>query len=327
MISGTVPSPARHPEPTRGQYDSSGGRAANDLTGGDTRTSPIGDASRTAHTDPKDNTHSLNPWFEVDLGAPMPIEKIVLFGSRYPSRFYLDKGHRVVSALDEIARSCGPRNGPTTTAAKYPKAIFEFTPNPGGALAGRRSRRTRRTGFRWPGCWMPTPAGRQPMPSCAAGLRATRIAAQVEAFARDFFPLLDSRIPELAKSVPPVSAGKYWRRVGRLEENTGSRRWPGRIGMWRSTAIRRPTAPMATTAERQIITHITAGEGERGAVHSGEIPWIDLPDDPKGRPPPWPTASDWRKLANAPGRSSLPTARIRSRKYLRRWARSWTIGR
>jgi len=51
----------------------------------------------------------IDPWFEIDFGKPIEIEKIVLYGSRYGERFYLDKGHRVVSALDAGGKIRGLR--------------------------------------------------------------------------------------------------------------------------------------------------------------------------------------------------------------------------
>jgi len=150
--------------------------------------------------------------------------------------------------------------------------------------------------------------------------------AQVEAFARDFFRC---SIPAYrnSQSVPPVFRGEVRRRVGRLEEILVREDGPAEIGMWRSTAIRRPTAANGDDLLNGIITTITAGEASAVRYTPGEIPWIDLPDDPRAGRRPWP-----QRATGASGQCSGPPLLAAYRanpkpEYLRAGRRSWTIGR
>jgi hypothetical protein len=78
---------------------------------------------------PTSNIESdLNPWFEVDLGRPVSIDKIVLTGAEYPKPQYLDKGHRVVTLLDNDRHVVWVAKWDYRDAARYPKGVFTFEP-------------------------------------------------------------------------------------------------------------------------------------------------------------------------------------------------------
>ncbi len=169
--------------------------------------------------DPKTRVNSLNPWFEVDLGRPMPIEKIVLYASRYPSRLYLDKGHRVISALGADRKVVWADKWQYYESTSTPKGVFTFTPTEGGALAGTL---VPENAPDWVAMgWLLNADASRPPADAEQRRRvfAERNApAQIEAFARDFFPLLDSTVPELAEAFRLYQAGQLPGRARRLED-------------------------------------------------------------------------------------------------------------
>ncbi len=319
MISGTVLAQPDNLEPTPANTILRGGRAANDLTGGDTDVTHRAQAW-TAYTNPKDNTHSLNPWFEVDLGVAMPIEKIVLLGSRYPSRFYLDKGHRVVSALDENRKVVWADKWAYYDTAKYPKGAFEFAPNPGGPLAGTV---VPKDAPDWVSmAWLLDADASRP-PADAEQRRRVfaqrESPAQVEAFAREFFPLLDARVPELAEAFRLYSAAQYGAAL-----DAWKKYWFAKMARQnRHVAIHGDSATYSANGDdllKGIITTITAGEASAVRYTPGEIPWIDLPDDPKGRAAAMANSERLAQVGQCSG-PLLDAYRANPKpEYLRRWA-------
>lgn len=319
MISGTVLAQKDNTEPTRANTILRGGRAANDLTNGDTDVTHRAQAW-TAFTEPKTNTNFLNPWFEVDLGREMPIEKVVLHASRYPSKFYLDKGHRVVSTLSADRKVVWADKWAYYDSTRYPKGIFEFTPASNGALTGTV---VPQNAPDWVSmAWLLNADASRP-PADAARRRkvfADRNApAQVEAFSREFFPLLDSRVPELAEAFRLYAAGQH---QGALD--AWKHYWFAKMAKSnRHVALHGDYVTyQASGADllSGIMTTITPTEATSVRYTPGEIPWVDLPADPKGRAA---AMANCERLAQV-GQSNWPLlASYRANpkpEYIRRWA-------
>ena len=76
------------------------------------------------------NANNCNPWLEIDLGESLSIDKIILYGSSYPNKIYLDKGHRVVSILDKDRKIVWVEKFDYYDQKKYAKGVFEFSPSP-----------------------------------------------------------------------------------------------------------------------------------------------------------------------------------------------------
>jgi hypothetical protein len=319
MISGTVLAQPDNQAPTRTNTILRGGRAAGDLTNGGTDVSQRAQAW-TAYTDPKDNSHDLNPWFEVDLGQPMPIEKIVLYASRYPSRFYLDKGHRVVSALGADRKVVWAEKWAYYDATRYPQGIFTFAPATGSAVAGVAIPENAPDWVSM--AWLLNADASRPPADAAQRQRVfaeRQSPAQVEAFARGFFPLLDSRVPELAEAFGLYGAGQY---LPALE--AWKKYWFSKMArLNRHVALHGDSVTYRASGDdllQGIITTITPNEASAVRYTPGEIPWIDLPDDLKGRAA---AMANSERLAQV-GQCNWPllmSYRANPKpEYLRRWA-------
>ena len=138
-LTGTVP-PRDEGRQTRDSIIITGEREAREMTNGDTDVSHRASEWR-AFVNPADNAHDWNPWIEIDLGRELPIERVVLYASRYPSRVYLDKGHRTVATLGEDRVVNWAAKWQYYDQEAYPKGVFDFTPQPQTAadspVAGR----------------------------------------------------------------------------------------------------------------------------------------------------------------------------------------------
>jgi hypothetical protein len=319
MISGTVLAQDDNKAPTRANTILRGSRAAGDLTNGDVDVAHRAQAW-TAYVEPKTNTLYLNPWFEVDLGQAMPIEKIVLYASRYPSRFYLDKGHRVVSALSADRKVVWADKWPYYDSARYPDGIFTFTPSPGGALAGVAIPENAPDWVAM--AWLLDADANRPVADAGHRRRAfaeRNAPGQVEAFARDFFPLLDSRLPELAEAFRLYNAGQHGAAL-----EAWKKYWFAKMArLNRHVALHGDSVTYRANGEdllHGIMTTITPGEARAIRYIPGEIHWIDLPDDPKGRAA---AMADSERLAQV-GQCSWPLLSAYratpQREYLQRWA-------
>ncbi len=76
-------------------------------------------------------TESNGPgaWMELNFGQDVPVEKIHLYGSRYPYREYQDTGHRVLSLLDSNRRVIWAARWNYYDEKKFPGGLFEFLPS------------------------------------------------------------------------------------------------------------------------------------------------------------------------------------------------------
>ena len=319
MIHGTVAAQKDNTQPTRTNTILQGGRAAGDLTNGDVDTSHRAQAW-TAFVEPKENTIHWNPWFEVDLGQPMPIEKIVLYASRYPSRVYMDKGHRVVSALSADRRVVWADKWDYYDTKQFPQGVFSFTPAPGGSLVGTHIDVDAPD---WASmAWLLNADASHPPADAERRLKAfarRQSPAEVESFACEFFPLLDSRLPELAAAFRLYSAGQYqaaldaWKsywfekmaRVNRHVSLHGDYVTYGAAGDDLLLGIMTTITPTVATSVRYT---------------PGEIPWIELPADTKERQA---AMANTERLAQV-GQCCWPLlASYRANpkpEYLRRWS-------
>lgn len=281
MVSGTITALQENTAPTRENTILRGVRAAVDLTNGSTDVSQRAGAWN-AFTDPKTKVNSLNPWFEVDLGRPMAIEKIVLYASRYPSKLYLDKGHRVISALGADRKVVWADKWQYYESTSTPKGVFTFTPTEGGALAGTL---VPEHAPDWVAMgWLLNADASRP-PADAEKRRRVfakrNSPAQVEAFAREFFPLLDSTVPELAEAFRLYTAGQYQAALEAWKTY-----WFAKMArLNRHVALHESVTYRASGDDllQGLLTTIT--DREARAIHytPGEIHWIDLPDDPAKR--------------------------------------------
>jgi hypothetical protein len=153
----------------------------------------------------------IGPWVEIDLGEPTDIARIVLYGSRYPQKIYLDKGHRVLSVLDEERRVVWIERFDYYDRRFYKDGIFAFEPQPmQGALIGAQ---LAPDAAEWlPLSWV-LEVGEEPLPPDAeqrmARFRTRQSPVVVEALAHRFFRLLEPDAPGLGEARQLYAAGQY----------------------------------------------------------------------------------------------------------------------
>jgi hypothetical protein len=73
-------------------------------------------------------SETIDPWFEIDLGKPVAVEKIVLYGSRFTERGYMDKGHRIVTLLDAGRRVVWAAKRNYYDKGAFPEGVYAFAP-------------------------------------------------------------------------------------------------------------------------------------------------------------------------------------------------------
>ena len=166
-----------------------------------------------AGVDPETNSPGINPWFEIDLGKPVAIDRVILYASRYSTQHqFLDKGHRVLALLGDDRRVDWAAQWNYYDNAHYPGWHFLVR-----CVAGEESRD-----------WHGDHAGhgqlvangladgrrRSEGPGRCRGATAaifrTKLACRGgSAFARRFFALLADDVPELADARGLYAAGQY----------------------------------------------------------------------------------------------------------------------
>lgn len=185
---------------------------ARDLVNGDTDITHRASEWVAFHQQGKDPC--WNPWFEVDLGAEVEIEKIVLYASRYPQRFYLDKGHRTLVTLDAARRVNWGERWQYYDAKTYPDGIFSFMPDgktaENAAVVGREI--PARAADWVPMAWV-LAAENESVPT-DADARMARFAQrnspeEIKKLADAFFCILDERTPGLEEAFSAYRAGNY----------------------------------------------------------------------------------------------------------------------
>ena len=153
----------------------------------------------------------IGPWVEIDLGEPTDIARIVLYGSRYPQKIYLDKGHRVVSVLDEERRVVWIKRFDYYGRRIHKDGIFAFEPHAmQGKLIGTQ---LEADAAEWlPLSWV-LDVGEERLPPDAeermARFRERHSAAAVEALAHRFFRLLEPDAPGLAAAHQFYNSRRY----------------------------------------------------------------------------------------------------------------------
>ncbi len=255
------------------------------MTDGDTNVTHRG-ASFIAGKDVYNEPHKMAPWFEVDLGESVEIEKIVLSGSNWPQRFYLDKGDRAVSVLDEKRKVVWAgkfnyyRSGSKTGIFSLEPAAGEKNPTVGMTVADPKEN--------WvPMAWLLGADEVPPLPDAARRMKhfeARNSPAEIEKLARKLFPLLDDKTPGLEKAFEHYTAGKYedalnaWKKYWFAKMQKANLHWGFMGDYW--------TYP---TNGDDLVNGIavTISAESAGAIRfiPGQIHWIDLPkaDDPNFR--------------------------------------------
>jgi hypothetical protein len=322
-ITGTCPPRPENLHPTRANIVLTGDREANEITNGDTNVAHRASEWR-AYVNPVDNSQCWNPWLELDLGREAPIDRIVIYGSRYPERVYLDKGHRVVAALGEDRAVRWAAHWQYYDTARYPKGVFEWTPSAADpdcrAVVGRVV--PLRADDWAPMGWLLDADASQP-PADAAQ-RRQRFAerdspANLEALARDLFPLLDDSRPDLAPAFAQYRAG-HWQAA----LDAWKRAWFAKMAKANlHVALHADFNGYSSQGDDLLAgLMVTINPNEARAIRytPGEIPWIQVPADGKNLGPAlsdcerkaqvgrvcWPLLAAWRRHPDA--------------RYLARWA-------
>ena len=221
----------------------------------------------------------MNPWFEVDLGKPVAIEKIVLYGSRWPERIYLDKGNRVVSILDENRRVVWCAKFDYYDGKTSPRGIFTFTPADDDKSPAVGTQVPEQVPSWVPMSWLLNADEIPPLPD--AEQRMKRFAqrnspAEAEKLAKMFVPLLDDRIPELKTAHQHFAAGRYqealdaWKVYWFEKMKRVNLHWAFRGDYW--------TYPTnGDDLVNGIAVTISATSARAIRFTPGQIHWIDLP--------------------------------------------------
>jgi hypothetical protein len=284
MFCGTVPPRPDNKAPTAENIVVSNPREAREITNGDTNVLHRASEWR-AFVDPANNAPGLNPWIEADFGKSVDVEKILLYASRYPARTHLDKGHRVIALLDEKRQVVWAEKWQYYATDKYPDGIFRFSPvaqsaKQNGVIGTRLPPRV----SDWVSmAWLLDADASQP-PADAAQ-RMSRFAArnspaEVEAFAKRFFALLDRKTPGLEEAFTLYSKGQYQAAL-----NGWKKYWFAKMARvnlhW---AFHNDYAGYRANGDdllSGIMVTITPGEARAMRYVPGQINWIDLPADGK----------------------------------------------
>lgn len=321
-ITGTVP-PRDEGHQTRDSIILTGEREAREVSNGDVDTSHRASEWR-AFVNPADNAHDWNPWLEVDLGSEQPIDKVVLYGSRYPSTVYLDKGHRVAALLGEDRRVRWAAKWQYYDQAAFPQGRFSFEPvvqapadNPvAGTLVPPRAPDWVALG------WLLNADASIPPPDLE---RRRQVfagrgePAQVQALAEQFVPLLDERLPALAPVFAHYRAGRY---AAALE--AWKRYWFAKLAQANlHIALHQDFVSYSANGDdlmAGLMVTINPNEARALRYTPGEVHWIDLPTDQRKLGE---ALSDCERKAQV-GRVCWPLlAAYRRRpdpRYLQRWA-------
>lgn len=284
MVTGTVPPRPGDVRPTRQSIVVTGPREGGEITNGDTDTSHRASEWR-AWTDPVSNANHLNPWIEIDLGRPLVIDRIVVHGSRYPSRFHLDKGHRVIAVLDQARTVVWAGKWQYYDQKAYPTGVFAFTPEsvtagPGPVVGVRIPPRA--ADWVAMGWLLEAEAERRPVDAERRLLTFADRAAPsaVTALADRIVPLLDARLPAMAEVHRLHAAGRH---ADALE--AWKTAWFAKMARVHLHAAIRSDQVSYTSHGDDLLTGlmvaITPGTARAIRYTPGAIAWVDLPKDGK----------------------------------------------
>jgi len=284
MICGTVPPRPENRAPTPENIVVTGEREAREITNGDTNVLHRASEWR-AYVSPVSNANGLNPWFEIDLGQSLDVDQILVYASRYPSTFYLDKGHRVITLLDSERRVLWAEKWQYYAKEKYPDGIFRFTPT------AQSVQQNSVVGTRLPlkvsdwvsMAWLLDADASRPPADAEERMRrfaARNSPAAVEAFAKRFFTLLDQTTPGLEGAFKLYGEGQYapaleaWKKYWFAKMARVNLHW----------AFHNDYAGYRANGDdllNGVMVTITPGEARAMRYVPGQINWIDLPADGK----------------------------------------------
>lgn len=236
------------------------------------------------HFDDTTGEKGMNPWFEVDLGQSVDIERVILCGSRWPERIYLDKGHRIISIIGEDRKVVWAEKFDYYDAKRCNEGLFTFEPKSGekNPAVGMQ---IPVNGSCWtPMSWLMNADDIPPLPDAAE--RMARFAkrnskAEAKELADMFFPLLDNRIPELKEAHKLYARGKYqdaldaWKVYWFAKMKLVNLHWAFRGDYWTY-----PTNGDELVDGIGVTISATSARAIR--FTPGQIHWIDLP--PRGDP-------------------------------------------
>jgi hypothetical protein len=235
-----------------------------------------------AATDPVTHIAGIDPWFEIDLGQAIEIDQIVLYGSRYPERLFMDKGHRLVSVLDATRHVVWAAKWNYYDKRRYPEGIFAFALAPvNNPAIGRLI--AKNTGDWVAMGWLLDATELDSAPDSA--LRLQRFAARndpanLERLARKLFSLLADDVPKLAGARQLFAAGKYAESLDAWKKFWFAKMQ--RVNL--HAAIHDDFFTYATHGEdllRGISVTIGNTSARANRFTPGAIHWIDVPDPTK----------------------------------------------
>ena len=229
------------------------------------------------------DTHTLGAWIEIDLQADVPVERIILYGSRFAPGFreFLDKGHRVLTLLDAQRRVLWSTTWNVYDIKRFPKGIYRFTPaanDPRSPMHGAVVKAGEPMAV--PMFWvLDVQPERMPPDAEARGRRfAERNSpAAVRLLAEEFFRLLEPDRPELAEARALLARGddaaalKVWKRswFARMARANLHLVWDG------NTFTYRGQGDDLLAGVRAIISSATA-DGSR--FTPGRVCWVAIPE-------------------------------------------------
>lgn len=214
QVIGTTHTQPDNKNPTR-ENTIVGGRdvrACTDITNGDTDTSHWAEEWITYRA--PGAGYEWGPWFEIDLGEEVEIDKVVFYGAAYPNTFYVDKGHRTICTMDAERNINWAVHWQYYDKETYPDGVFAFeTAKMTKKDLPFLGRHIPERSLDWvPMGWI-LEADEEIRPVDAKE-RLARFAernspAEVEKLAKEFFTILDPSTPGLAGAFESFEAGKY----------------------------------------------------------------------------------------------------------------------
>jgi hypothetical protein len=236
--------------------------------------------------------NGLDPWFEVDFGRSISMDKIVLYGSRYPEHFYLDKGDRVVSVLDENRKVvwAGKFNYYRTTDAVFTLTPVEGERNPavGMVVAAplENGTATPLLSDNWvPMNWLLDADKMVPLPDAASRMKrfeARNSPYETERLAYRLISLIDPRTPGIAPLFQLYQGGHYQQALDAWKIYWFAKMTKVNLH-WAIQNIDAPTYPTnGDDLVKGIAVTIASNSARAIRFIPGQIHWIDLPkeDDP-----------------------------------------------
>lgn len=282
-VTGTNHPERENTQPTRENTVIADSRPARDLVNGDTDVSHR--ASEWVAFRQPGQEQCWNPWFEVDLGREVEIEKIVLYGSRYPHRFYLDKGHRTLVTLDAARRVNWGTRWQYYDAKTWPGGVFAFTPS---ASDGKNQENAAVIGRVVPERapdWVPMswilPAEEEALPP-EAETRMARFArrnspAEIKKLAEEFFTILDENAPGLESAFQEYRAGNYQAALDAWKVY-----WFGKmvaVNQHQALGGRASYSANGDDLMAGLMVTIMANDARAIRFTPGRIHWIQVPED------------------------------------------------